>query len=154
NWGGLRMALQTPTVGILILTFFLATFAFGGLESTLALINRLLLTGTAERATELTTEALKASPIEKKNFLVFAYVGLILMLVQGFIYRRLVQRVGEVRFMRLGLVLMTLGLLGGVAILLAVEQRSLGQTVLLVLALVVFTVAVAGFAFLTPSVQA
>jgi MFS family permease len=154
NWGGLRIALHTPAVGILILTFFLATFAFGGLESTLALINRLLLTGTAERATELTTEALKASPVEKKNFLVFAYVGLILMLVQGFIYRRLVQRVGEVRFMRLGLVLMTLGLLGGVAILLAVEQHSLGQTVLLLLALVVFTVAVAGFAFLTPSVQA
>jgi len=154
NWGGLRAALHTPPVGILILTFFLATFAFGGLESTLALVNRLLLTGTAERPTELTTAALKASPIEKKNFLVFAYVGLILMFVQGFLYRRLVQKVGEVRFMRLGLVLMTLGLLGGVAILLAAERQTLGQASLLVLALVVFTLAVAGFAFLTPSAQA
>jgi len=35
------------------------------------------------------------------------------MLVQGFIYRRLVQRVGEVRFMRLGR-LDGVGLLGGV----------------------------------------
>ena len=154
NWGGLRLVLQAPAVGILILTFFLATFAFGGLESTLALINRLLLTGTTERITELSREAVKSSSVEKKNFLVFAYVGLILMLVQGFIYRRLVQRVGEVRFMRLGLVLMILGLLGGVGILLAAYQHAASHAVLLLAALVVFTVAVAGFAFLTPSVQA
>lgn len=154
DWGGLRRALRMPAVGVLILTFFLATFAFGGLESTLALVNRLLLTGTAKRATELTSEALKTSEVEKKNFLVFAYVGFILMLVQGVIYRRLVQRVGEVRFMRLGLALMVLGLLGGVGVLLAVEQQGASQTTLLVCALVVFTVAVAGYAFLTPSVQA
>src|SRR5262245_8748068 len=48
--GTLRV-LRTPQVGILVLTFFLATFAFGGLESTLALVNRLLLTGV-----ELTRE--------------------------------------------------------------------------------------------------
>jgi len=45
NWGGLYRALRTPAVGSLILIFFLATFAFGGLESTLALVNKLLLTG-------------------------------------------------------------------------------------------------------------
>src|SRR5437660_1638286 len=34
--GGLQAALRTPSVAILIFTFFLATFAFGSLESTLA----------------------------------------------------------------------------------------------------------------------
>jgi MFS family permease len=154
DWGGLRVALSSPTVGTLILTFFLATFAFGGLESTLALVNRLLLTGSADVATELTRETLKTSAVEKDNFLVFAYIGLVLMLVQGFLYRRLVQSVGEVRFMRLGLVLMTLGLLGGVAILFAIDQQAAGRTMMLVSALVMFTIAVMGFAFLTPSVQA
>src|SRR5207248_1766428 len=69
-------------------------------------------------------------------------------------YRRLVQRVGEVWFMRAGLVLMTVGLLGGVAILLAVDQQAAGRDVLFFCAMGVFTLAVTGFAFLTPSVQA
>src|SRR5262249_45735009 len=104
DWRGLYQALRTPTVGLLIITFFLATFAFGGLESTLALINRVLLEGEVTKRVELTREALKVSPVEQKNFLVFAYVGLVLVLVQGFLYRRLVQKVGEVRFMRAGIV--------------------------------------------------
>src|SRR5262245_59358709 len=103
DWNALRTVLRTPIVGLLILTFFLATFAFGGLESTLALINRVLLEGELTTRTEVTTEALKTSSVERKNFLVFAYVGVVLMLVQGFLYRRLVHRVGEVLFMRLGI---------------------------------------------------
>jgi MFS family permease len=152
DWGGLVRALHTPTVGALILIFFLATFAFGGLESTLALVNRLLLTGEVAREM-LTTEQVKESSIERKNFLIFAYVGVVLMLVQGGIYRRMVHRVGEVRFMRLGICLMTLGLLGGVLVLLTRDQFD-SVTPLILTALAVFTVAVMGFAFLTPSVQA
>src|SRR5262249_3023504 len=144
--------LRTPSIGPLILIFFLATFAFGGLETTLALVNRLLLTGKVSREM-LTRQDVITSDIEQKNFLIFAYIGIVLMLVQGGIYRRMVHKVGEVRFMRLGIGLMTFGLIGGVLVLLFREQFS-GVTPLILCALGVFTVAVMGFAFLTPSVQA
>jgi MFS family permease len=151
DWHGTLRVLQMPTVGILVLSFFLATFAFGGLESTLALVNKLLLTGHVERDVRLTREALKTT--ERSNFLIFAYVGFVLMLVQGFVYRRLVQRVGEVRFLRLGILLMALGLAGGVALLLGRDAFEPGVQRLL-LGLPAGTVAVIGFAFMTPSVQA
>ncbi len=150
NWHGIRTAFTTPTVGLLIVTFFLATFAFGGLESTLALVNKYLLTGAVERNERITREALKT--VESRNFLIFAYIGLVLMLVQGLIYRRLVQRVGEVRFLRLGVVCMIVGLVGGVGVLLG-QTNVENQTLLILAALAVFTVAVMGFAFLTPSAQ-
>src|SRR5262245_34857444 len=148
---GWRTALATPTVGLLVLIFFLATFAFGGLESTLALVNKYLLTGEVERRAEVTREALKS--VERNNFLVFAYLGLVLMLVQGLIYRRLVRRVGEVRFLKIGVVLMAVGLFSGIAVLLGRDELP-SDMVRMSLALAIFTVAVAGFAFVTPSVQA
>src|SRR5207244_6564875 len=96
---------------------FLATVAFGSLESTLALMNQYLLTGGGKvmRVTEMSEEQL--DDVFKKSSLIFAYVGLTLMLVQGLLYRRLVARVGEVRFMRGGTLLMLLGLLGVVGTL-------------------------------------
>jgi MFS family permease len=151
NLARLAEVLRMPSVGVLVATFFLATFAFGSLESTLALANKLLLTGSVEETRTITREALRTT--ERSNFLVFAYVGLVLMLVQGLIYRRLVQRVGEVRFLRLGLVLMALGLAGAVEVL-EYRVRLLEAGLLLPVALGVMTVAVMGFAFLTPSVQA
>src|SRR5262249_28307598 len=42
RFGATREALRMPVVGALILTFFLATLAFGSLESTLALMNQVL----------------------------------------------------------------------------------------------------------------
>jgi MFS family permease len=143
--------LRMPSVGVLVATFFLATFAFGSLESTLALVNKLLLTGSVEETRAITREALRTT--ERSNFLVFAYVGLVLMLVQGLIYRRLVQSVGEVRFLRLGLVLMAVGLAGAAEVL-EHRVRLAEAGLLLPVALGDMTVAVMGFAFLTPSVQA
>jgi MFS family permease len=145
---GLHTALRSPTVGLLILTFFLATLAFGFLESTLSLVNRFLLLGYDE-ARELTREAARTT--DRINFLVFAYVGFVLMLIQGLIYRRLVQRVGEVPFMRLGTAFMALGMAGAVGILLI--RTDLERGTLLGVALADMTLAVTGFAFLTPSVQ-
>jgi MFS transporter, DHA1 family, tetracycline resistance protein len=153
DWHSFRTVLGTPTVGMLVLTFFLATFAFGGLESTLALVNKLLLTGEAEARVQMTRESLKTSTVEQNNFLVFAYVGVVLIVGNGFIYRRLVRRVGEVPFLRLGVVLMLLGLLGGLAVLL-LRTTVASPSVLMGAALAVFTVAVLGYAFLTPSSQA
>jgi DHA1 family tetracycline resistance protein-like MFS transporter len=150
DWGGLARVLRTPSVGILVVTFFLATVAFGGLESTLSLGNKLLLTG--EDVTRLTLTREAARTTEQSNFLVFAYVGLVLMLTQGLFYRRLVQRVGEVRFLRAGILLMGIGLTGAVAVLLARDHVQ-SRAPLLVVALVIMSVAVVGFALLTPSVQ-
>jgi MFS family permease len=150
DWRSLGNVLRTPSVGLLVVTFFLATFAFGGLESTLALVNKLLLTGEVEKGMELSKEAARTT--ERSNFLVFAYVGLVLMLIQGLVYRRLVPRVGEVRFLRAGTVLMAVGLAGAVVVLL-VRPYLEDRTTLFTLALLVMTVAVIGFAFLTPSVQ-
>ena len=36
----LHSTLKTPTVGVLVLIFFLSTFGFAGFEGTLALLNR------------------------------------------------------------------------------------------------------------------
>ena len=61
-----------PTVGALVLIYFLAIFAFANFEATLALFT--------EAAFGLNDD---------DNFLVFAYVGFVLMVAQGGIYRRL-----------------------------------------------------------------
>lgn len=152
NWRSLWDVLQTPSVGLLIVTFFLATWAFGGLESTLALMNKALLNPDADPHVRLTKEALKTT--ERNSFLIFAYVGLVLMLVQGFIYRRLVGRLGELLFLRLGAVLMMVGLFAVVGLVLAVHGGHIrGLTPIWSLALPILTLCVCGFAFMTPSVQ-
>jgi MFS transporter, DHA1 family, tetracycline resistance protein len=150
---GLRMVVGNPPVGILVLTFFLATMAFGGLESTLALVNVMLLNPEAAANPALAEEAAISPEVMQKSLLVFAYVGFVLMLAQGFLYRRLVQRVGEVPFMRVGIALMGLGLLGAVGVLLHWEAVGTRADVL-VGALLSVTIGVVGFACLTPSVQA
>jgi MFS family permease len=151
DWEGLRAARSIPGVGLLILTFFLATFAFGGLESTLALVNKLLWNPLADLHEELTTEAVRTSE-NKKNFLVFAYVGFVLVLA-NMGYRRLVKQKLEIRFLRIGTILMAVGLAGAVGVLL-LRNREETSDPIFVLALLVMTLAVIGYACITPSVQA
>jgi MFS family permease len=153
DWQGVRSVVRNPAVGILILTFFLATLAFGGLESTLAFANQVLLYPQEELTREKAAETVLSVEKLRSNSWVFAYVGFVLMLTQAFLYRRLVQRVGEVLFMRVGIALMGLGLFGAVAIL-ALRSPEETQTWLLIFAALVMTVSVMGFALLTPSVQA
>jgi MFS family permease len=149
---GLVNVLRTPAIGILVATFFLATLAFGGLESTLSLMNEALLNPGTDIHHELTLEAARTT--ERKNFLVFAYVGFILMLTQGLIYRRFVQRVGEVRFMRAGVALMACGLGAAVVVALYADvSYQIERWIILGSGLAVMSVAVIGFALLTPSVQ-
>jgi MFS family permease len=151
DWGGLHAALRTPSVGILIFTFFLATFAFGSLESTLALVNKLLLNPGADLHEELTLEAAKTST-ERKNFLVFAYIGFVLVLA-NMGYRRLVKQKIEVRFLRIGSIFMALGMAGAVVILLLRDPEKTADTIFGA-GLLTMTLAVIGFACLTPSIQA
>ncbi len=91
---------------------------------------------------------------EKDSFLIFGYVGFVLVMTQGFLYRRLANRLSEVTFMAMGISLMALGLflLGGVTWL-GYEQAG-SFAALLSSMLVSMTLAVVGFAFLTPSAQA
>jgi MFS family permease len=137
NLSAWQTALQTPTVGALIAAFFLSTLAFSCFEPTLPL---------------LTKDVLNYE--DNRNFLVFVYVGFVLMMTQGGLYQTLARRgVTEMTFMLVGATLMLLGLggLGGVA----ARAGQAGDTAPpLFPFLAALTVAVIGFAFVTPSVQA
>jgi MFS family permease len=136
DWEALRTALRYPTVGLLILTFFLATFGFAQFETTLSLLNR---------------DNLKLG--DATNFLIFSYVGFVLMLVQGLLYRRLARRLREETFMTMGIVLMGLGVASLGAVTWMADVQAADQLALVLWTLVSLAVAVTGFAFLTPSVS-
>jgi MFS family permease len=133
---GLRFALGNPAIGPIVLVFFLASLGFGAFEVTLSVFLQ---------------DTFRFN--ERYSFLFFAYVGLVLMLTQGFLYRRLASRVSEVTFMAMGIALMALGVAaqGWIAYTVADGASAESQQPLLFVAL---TAAVIGFAFLTPSAQA
>ena len=91
------------------------------------------------------------------TFLVFAFIGFVLMVVQGGIYRPLAGRLSEWRLMRFGVALLLFGL-AGIAInayAAAALKESLEDGVnLRPLFYGSVAVAVAGFAFINPSVSA
>ena len=122
----LQLALARPLIVYILMTMFLCTFAFALFESTLNLL----------------TDALGMT--DRQNYFVFAYVGLILCLAQGFFVRRMLPRLGEFVMSLAGTVLMTVGLaLVGLSGLL----NSTG------LLYAVLPVSVIGFSCLTPSLQ-
>jgi len=134
NWFDFRGAgstLRTPTVGVLVLTFFLATFGFAMFEATLSLLTR------------------DFDYSDAGNFWIFAYVGFVLMFTQGFIYRRVKNKYHEVQLIRLGVGFMFLGLVG-----LAAVAMSGSATLRHAGFFIALACGVVGFAFLTPSVQA
>ena len=129
--------LRMPYVGVLVLIYFLSIFSFANFEATLA---------------RLTESAF--SMTDDDNFLVFAFIGLMLMIAGG-LYRPLAKRLPETRLLATGIALMILGL-GGVGLVAwAVHGRPLGdQWPLDKLFYVAAALAVAGFAFVNPSVSA
>ncbi|MCI0376992.1 MAG: MFS transporter [Gemmataceae bacterium] len=129
----LARALANGAIGPVILTFFLATLGFGAFEVTLALLLR-------------DSFGLK----ESQSFLIFSYVGFVLLLTQGYLYRKLAKRWSEVAFIALGIVLMA----GGVGALGAVTYAASTGWSLYGLLFAALTSAVVGFAFLTPSANA
>jgi MFS transporter, DHA1 family, tetracycline resistance protein len=137
NWSAARQALGSGSVGPVILAFFLATLGFASFETTLALfLEKVLHFARSE------------------TYLVFAYVGLVLMLTQGLLYRRLARRVPEATFMSMGIGLMALGLVGLGIVTWTTDQDAVPQEVLGVVLYGSLATAVVGFAFLTPSAQA
>lgn len=122
----LKQALGRPSIGLILLTMFLTTLAFAQFESTLSLLTDYL--GLADR----------------DNYLVFAYIGFVLSLSQGFLVRRLLPRLGELVMSLLGTSLMTVGLL---AVAAAGDQESIRMLY------GVLPLAVVGFSALNPSLQ-
>jgi MFS family permease len=128
--------LRMPAVGGLVLTYFLVIFAFANFEGTISLF---------------TQSAFGMN--EKQNYLVFAYVGFVLMLTQGGLYRPLAARRPEDYWVRLGVGLMLLGLVGLTVVAywaFSIRPAASGTGLKLLFYLSV-TVAVVGFAFVNPS---
>lgn len=130
NLSALREAMSIPSVGLLLLGSFVCVFSFANFESTLSLIIK-----------------------DKKGTfrfdfqqvcLTFAYIGLMLTLIQGGIVRRLSGRVPEGTMAVSGCVLEIIGLL---LLWQASQSYSLG------LLLTALAVTVGGFSFLTPSIN-
>ncbi len=119
-----RLALARPLLLRLIGLMFLATFVFAGMETTFAMWSRRQFGWGPEQ-----------------NGYLFALVGLVSALVQGGLVGRLARRVGEIRLVSIGAVLLALGMLG-----IPLSQH---------LALLVPAVASAavGFSLLTPSLN-
>jgi len=122
----LKAAISAPAIGMILITMFLTTFAFGQFESTLSLLTEFL--GLADR----------------DNYLVFAYIGFILSLSQGMLVRRLLPRLGEYKMGVAGTILMTIGL-----VLIAVAANRESKTMLYS----VLPIVVIGFSSLNPSLQ-
>ena len=129
--------LAIPAVGALVLIYFLSIFSFANFEATLA---------------RLTEEAFGMS--DDDNFLVFAGIGLVLMLAGGS-YRPLAKRVPETRLLTVGLLLMTAGL-AAVAVVAWIVHSSAGAPApawVRGLFYAAAALSVWGFAFVNPSVS-
>ncbi|MEZ6059662.1 MAG: MFS transporter [Planctomycetaceae bacterium] len=125
--GTMVRQLSSGSFAVILGAIFLTTFAFAQFESTLSLLTRDFGYGS------------------RSNFLLFAYIGAILMLGQGLLVRRLLPRIGEHRMASIGVGLMTVGLL-----LIGLT----GSTILPPRALwFVLPVVTIGFSAVTPSLQ-
>jgi len=132
--------LKMPTVGPLILMYFLAIFAFANFEATLALYTKEVFSFTT-----------------KQSLLVFAGVGFVLVIAQGGFYRRFAGKMSEQTLMKAGLAMMFMGLGGLGAVAYAtflMNSGKEGEPVTNFQSLFYFATAVAvfGFAFVNPSI--
>ena len=125
---GLRHALATPSVGLLLLVSFVTVFSFANFETTLAL----LIKGETFQFTF------------RHLCLTFAFIGFVLMIAQGVLVRRLSGRISEPILGAAGAVLEVIGF---VLIVQSIEAESVGTL------FAALTVVVCGFSFLTPSIN-
>lgn len=88
-----RHALRHPTVGALLLLYFLITLAFANMEATYALLTERLFGWGA-----------------RQNGYAFGYIGLIMVLVQGGLIKPLAKRFGEHRLVVVGTLMLVPGL--------------------------------------------
>jgi DHA1 family tetracycline resistance protein-like MFS transporter len=93
SFGAMAEALRHPAVGILLILIFCQQIAFGGFEQLLSLFT-------------LTSLGLGASG----NSIIFIYVGVIVVAVQGYFIGKWARRWGDRRLILLGLATLTLGM--------------------------------------------
>lgn len=130
---------RSPAVGPLVLIYFLSIFSFAVFEGTLSLF---------------TQEVFKFD--DRANFLTFAYIGFVLMLAQGGVYRRLAGKIADMKLLAAGVVMMIVGL-GGVGVIALATSLMAGSDNaidgLKPLSFLIAAVAVFGFAFVNPSIS-
>lgn len=124
-------SISTPTIWALLLTSFLSVTAFGGFETTAALLLKDEQQGFKMEFGQIP--------------LFFAYIGITLSIVQGGIVRRLSTRLSEVTMAAIGFSLTALGF---VLIIVATNMHDWYWL------LAATAVSVGGFAFTTPSLSA
>jgi MFS family permease len=153
---GLRTAMSTPSIGLLLLTSFIAVFSFANFESTLSLLIKNMLDrgGDGEFGTVLLAHLV--SWIERRGydsrgdvelvvvFATFAYLGIVLTLAQGLLVRRLATRVSESAMLVFGALMAIAGFL------LLGQAANHDDYNLLLFAM---AIEVIGFAFVNPSLQ-
>lgn len=88
----LGAALRHPVIGLTLLASFLSIFSFAQFETTLSLLTKSLGMDVG------------------LNYLIFAYIGLVLTISQGGLVRRLAPQLGERRMALLGVSLLIVGL--------------------------------------------
>jgi DHA1 family tetracycline resistance protein-like MFS transporter len=129
-----RDALATPSIGALLLSFFVCLFGFANFETTLSP----LVFGGENLESRFGFDY-------QQVMLMFAYIGLTLTIAQGLLVRRLAGKLREPTMAAGGAVLEVIGF----AVMLAAVQAT--STPMLFAAL---TVVVIGFAFMQPSLNA
>lgn len=93
SFSAMVQALRHPTVGVLLVLMFAQQIAFGGFEQLLSLFT-------------LTNLGLGA----RGNSIIFVYVGVIVVMVQGYFIGKWARKWGDRRLILLGLATLTLGL--------------------------------------------
>jgi DHA1 family tetracycline resistance protein-like MFS transporter len=93
SFSAMAKAVSHPTVGVLLILIFAQQIAFGGFEQLLALFT-------------LTSLGLGASG----NSIVFVYVGVIVVMVQGYFIGKWARKWGDRRLILVGLAALTLGM--------------------------------------------
>ncbi|MEX2139805.1 MAG: MFS transporter [Pirellulales bacterium] len=129
-----RDALSTPSIGALLLSFFVCIFGFANFETTLSP----LVFGGENLESRFGFDY-------QQVMLMYAYIGLTLTVAQGFLVRRVAGRIPEATMAAGGAILEVIGF---AVMLVAVQMTS---TPVLFAAL---TVVVIGFAFMQPSLNA
>jgi MFS family permease len=126
-----RTAFLTPSIPTLLLTLFISIFSFGGFESTLSLF--------------LKDPRLHFGFKIQYIPLFFAYIGVVLMLVQGLLVRRLTTRVPELTLAVAGCIV---SILGFIMLTAATQLHSVAFL------MIATAVEVSGFAFINPTITA
>ncbi len=156
DWQRFRAAVAIPSIGLLLLTTFIAVFAFGNFEACLSLQIKQIADqhGTQAMPSSVLTRVFQWAEQrgfthveQKRNIAIYAgftYLGIILTLAQGFLVRRLAGRIAEAKMAIVGAGLAMLGFAG---LIWTAQQGDFDRL------LVAMAIEVVGFAMVSPSLQ-